>query len=53
MSPVRSFARKSSHFHVKRFAQALVLQTATHKWKQVCIRTERPIRTALISVSAA
>ena len=34
LSPVRSFARKSSHFHVKRFAQALVLQTATRKWKQ-------------------
>ena len=36
MSPVRSFAWKSSHFHVKRFAQALVpkkKQTATQKWK--------------------
>ena len=35
MSPVRSFAWKSSHFHAKRLAQALVLkkQTATQKWK--------------------
>ena len=29
MSPVRSFEWKSSDFYVKRFAQALVLQTAT------------------------
>ena len=37
MSPARSFAWKSSYFHVKRFAQALDLkkkQTATQKWKQ-------------------
>ena len=35
MSPVRSFSWKSSHFHVKRLAQALVLkeQAATQKWK--------------------
>ena len=28
MPPVLSFAKKSSDFHVKRFAQALVLQMA-------------------------
>ena len=35
MSPVHSFTWKSSHFHVKRLVQALVLkkQTATQKWK--------------------
>ena len=33
MSPVRSFAGKSSDFHGKRFAQVPVLQTATRMWK--------------------
>ena len=32
MSPVGSFAGKYSDFHLKRFAQALVLQTATQMW---------------------
>ena len=33
MSPVRSFAGKLSDFRVKRFVQALVLQTANQTWK--------------------
>ena len=49
MSPVRSFAWKSSDFHGKRLAQALVLQIETQTVEvKVYIWAKRPIRPALI-----
>ena len=49
MSPARSFARKSSDFHGKRLAQALVLQIETQTVEvKVYICAKRPIKPALI-----
>ena len=49
MSPARSFAWKSSDFHGKRLAQALVLQIETQTVEvKVYICAKRPIRPALI-----
>jgi len=57
MSPVSSFSWKSSHFHVKRFAQALALKKRG-KWqlrsgRKVFIRAQWPLTPALIPASVA